>query len=252
MEPCAVCGAAASFVCSRCQSTPYCSKLHQVEDWKSHKRVCVAKAAAIAVDPLEHLSEAGRAAVRARAISHPTAEEAAALRVTLGITSRTAERLRLIGEGADLNVKRYGLTALHENCSIALLEVALVIASCPDVDLEAKNNEGRTPLMAAARVGGLTALMTLLLKKGADINAVDNAGATALSLAITRGQPRNAMFLIEKGADVTVALRNPRVDEEDMAEVKAALLAHRAVAAVGGRRTRKHQQKNRRTRRQRL
>jgi ankyrin repeat protein len=94
--------------------------------------------------------------------------------------------------------------------------------------------------------------MTLLLKKGANINAVGEDGATALSLAITRGQQRNAMFLIEKGADVTVALENPRVDEEDMAEVKAALLAHRAVAAVGGRRTRKHQQKGRRTRRQRL
>jgi ankyrin repeat protein len=109
--------------------------------------------------------------------------------------------------------------------------------------------------MAAARVSGMTALMTLLLKKGANINAVDEDEATALSLAITRGQQRNAMFLIEKGADVTVALENPRVDEEDMAEVKAALLAHRAV---GGRRSfrsrknRKHQQKGRRTRRQRL
>jgi len=242
-------------MCSRCQATAYCGAAHQAEDWKTHKKVCVAPvpsapepepkpAPSLPIDPLlAHLSEAGQAAIHARATANP-GKNAEALRIQLGYTSRIADCLRLIGEGADLNVKRYGLTALHENCKAPRLEVALVIASCPDVDIEARNDEGRTPLMAAARTRGLATLMTLLLNKGADINAVDNDGETALSLAITRSQRENVLFLIEKGADVTVALENPMVDEDDMAEIKAALLAHR-----GGNRSRSRSRPSRKNQR---
>ena len=37
---CNVCGFKAPFTCSKCQSTHYCSKIHQKYEWKEHKKVC--------------------------------------------------------------------------------------------------------------------------------------------------------------------------------------------------------------------
>jgi ankyrin repeat protein len=45
----------------------------------------------------------------------------------------------------------------------------------------------------------------LLIEKGADFNAVNNKGWTALMLALRYEQPENAKLLVEKGADLTAA-----------------------------------------------
>ena len=45
----------------------------------------------------------------------------------------------------------------------------------------------------------------LLIEKGADFNAVNNKGWTALMLALRHDQPENAKLLIEKGADVRIS-----------------------------------------------
>jgi len=73
-------------------------------------------------------------------------------------------------------------------------------------DVNAKNDEGMTALMCAS-VYGYTEIITLLLKKGADINATDEDGKTALIYASTEDGYTNRNteaieFLIKRGANV--------------------------------------------------
>ena len=66
-------------------------------------------------------------------------------------------------------------------------------------DLNARNNIGDTPLMAAALYADADVL-ELLLKAGADVNATNKAGATALLRAATFED--KVRLLVAKGADV--------------------------------------------------
>ena len=82
---CPVCGAACDKRCKGCLSVAYCSVEHQVgrvrEDWKKHKGVCKALAAAAATAaPAEHGPEEGSEAFEAPA---RTAVSARALRTAV-------------------------------------------------------------------------------------------------------------------------------------------------------------------------
>ncbi|MEM3942646.1 MAG: ankyrin repeat domain-containing protein [Thermofilaceae archaeon] len=68
-------------------------------------------------------------------------------------------------------------------------------------DVNARDNEGRTPLYYAA-VNGRLEVARLLLEKGADVNARDDKGETPLLLAVNEGHLEVARLLLEKGADV--------------------------------------------------
>ena len=61
--------------------------------------------------------------------------------------------------------------------------------------------ENRTPLMIAAANGNLE-LMKLFLEKGAEVDAVDKNGTTAIYYAILRNKPAAVKFLIEKNTDI--------------------------------------------------
>ena len=52
------------------------------------------------------------------------------------------------------------------------------------VDINARDNEGKTPLMWAAQNGEEDAVRLLIKRDGVDIGATDNEGETALSLAV--------------------------------------------------------------------
>ena len=62
--------------------------------------------------------------------------------------------------------------------------------------------DGMTPLLHAARWNNFE-LVSLLLEKGANLNARNNEGETALSLAQANGNTQISNLLIEKGASVS-------------------------------------------------
>lgn len=61
---------------------------------------------------------------------------------------------------------------------------------------------GRTPLLIAAGYPGTVELLKLLLANGADLNAKDGAGFTALGLAMLNADVDVVRFLVEQGLDL--------------------------------------------------
>jgi ankyrin repeat protein len=71
-------------------------------------------------------------------------------------------------------------------------------------DINAKDGYGQTALMNAARDGHLE-LVRLLVERGADLNVSAKYNLTALMLAIINGQIEIARILIDAGADEAVS-----------------------------------------------
>ena len=70
-------------------------------------------------------------------------------------------------------------------------------------DVNAQNYYGETALMFASNFG-YTEVAQLLIEEGADVNAGDDEGMTALMKASIRGKTKVAKLLIEEGADINV------------------------------------------------
>lgn len=106
----------------------------------------------------------------------------------------------LLGKKANLNAANTsGATALmwavHD-----IEKVRLLLDH--GADPNARSQEGRTALLIAARQPGSLPVIKLLLAKGADLRAKDNAGGGALHLAAETGDLEMLHFFLEKGADV--------------------------------------------------
>ncbi len=68
-------------------------------------------------------------------------------------------------------------------------------------DINAKDSSGQTALFYAINAGDAR-IAKLLIERGSEINASDANGRTPLLLAILKNRPGIAKLLIEKGADV--------------------------------------------------
>ena len=66
-------------------------------------------------------------------------------------------------------------------------------------DVNAKDNEGKTALMEAAKFG-YKDTVEILLQNGADINAKNNLGATALICAAMSGYKNTVEILLKNNA----------------------------------------------------
>ncbi|RWA06832.1 hypothetical protein EKO27_g8273, partial [Xylaria grammica] len=113
---------------------------------------------------------------------------------------------RILEEGIDVAAQdAYGASALHYAVICGLTEVArLLLEHGADVNQKTKNCQGTTALHAAAKCG-FEEITLILVEAGADVEAVDGYGNTVLHEAVTsRGSDPTAVvsLLLSHGADI--------------------------------------------------
>ena len=107
--------------------------------------------------------------------------------------------------GADINARHEdGNTPLHfaVGSSGDLAVTAVLLAAGADV--HARNQRGATPLHAAARSNHNPAVIAELVRAGADLDARDGEGNTPLHASRLFGHPPVVHLLLELGADPTL------------------------------------------------
>jgi ankyrin repeat protein len=132
--------------------------------------------------------------------------------VALGANVNLAQKAGAPGRGILNRVGASPLIAAASTSDVALLRTYLELGADPTL----ANADGTTPLLAAAGVGvgapeeaagsepeALEAV-ALLLKLGADVNAVDKHGETAMHGAAYRNHPKVVQFLADSGAKIDV------------------------------------------------
>lgn len=134
---------------------------------------------------------------------------------------------KLVALGADVNARtakppgvagtlnRAGVTPFllaAKTADIALLKTLLKLGADPKISTA----DGVTPIIAAAGIGTLAAgevagteeevveVLEWLVKIGADVNAVDQNGETAMHAAAYKNLPKAVEFLASHGADIEV------------------------------------------------
>ena len=104
----------------------------------------------------------------------------------------------LLSHGADPDCGHYrtGVTPLHD-CARENLASGIRILLTADAEIDPATKNGTTPLMRAA-VGGHCDVIRLLLREGADLALVDNAGDDAEVLARRYGKTEAADIIAER------------------------------------------------------
>jgi ankyrin repeat protein len=92
------------------------------------------------------------------------------------------------------------MTGLHLAVYFGI-EVAVKDMIQERVAINAKDSDGRTPLLWAAG-NGHASVVDQLLGRGADLDSKDKYGQTALSWAAENGHDKVVQKLLEKGADL--------------------------------------------------
>jgi len=117
----------------------------------------------------------------------------------------------LLDQGADANQKwqngngmGHGDSPIYTatyNGFIPVMEILLNHSA----DIEIPNERGRTPIMHINRVSKNIAALSLLIARGANINATDKDGYTALAHATQDGEIPAMKLLLNSGADTEIA-----------------------------------------------
>ncbi len=116
----------------------------------------------------------------------------------------------LIKAGADVNAKDpNGHTPLFRAATTGKLEAAQILLDS-NANVNMANNDGATPLIRSAESLSMNPepVISLLIKRGADLNAKDNSGKTALVYAVMRANTTTIKLLLDAGADPNIVLRD--------------------------------------------
>ncbi|PWW79109.1 ankyrin, partial [Tuber magnatum] len=112
----------------------------------------------------------------------------------------------LIGKGANMYpIDHMGATLMHTAAQEGHEETVLALAERMGQGcINSRNYWGDTPMHLAAS-NSHVAVVEILFRLGADINAVREDGASPLTLAVSMGSPGGyAELLIKRGADPTI------------------------------------------------
>ena len=111
----------------------------------------------------------------------------------------------LLACGADPNHKDTGgSTPLHMSVYASTPEcLRLLLNAKADVDI--KDNDGNTALAVAVRIEDETDCSKLLLAHGADIECTDNSNSTPLRSAARYEHPKQVSLLLSKGANINAS-----------------------------------------------
>lgn len=96
---------------------------------------------------------------------------------------------------------------MHREWKVAVESAALVAIDTQlalGADINARDEHGQTALMTAAR-DGHASVVRFLAGRGADLNHHAKYGLTALMIAVIRGHAEVVRVLVEAGADLTPA-----------------------------------------------
>ena len=113
--------------------------------------------------------------------------------------------IRLLEEGSQvIPMGPFGITAVHQAVLYASSDIIHALIAKYPATVNAKTKyDAETPLHWAARIGSKRSL-SIFLENGADINARDKYGRTALFLACNDSRTEAICFLLVAGADTKI------------------------------------------------
>ena len=121
----------------------------------------------------------------------------------LGLTGLIGDVIDTVEQSAD----SYGNTALHQACYNGHSETVNTLLKNPDINIDAVNDAGETPLYIAINSDN-PYIAEILIKAGSDVNRKTFSGENLIHIAARHRKHHMVNVLIENGADVNVKNKN--------------------------------------------